>query len=213
MLNLDCKYFRGRALPEVIPKDFEELRGKYVAIGVIAALIRRSESALELLMLRHKPSEKVTTGTWGPLGEIVQAVYFEGRPARIESLKETLERGIREELEPFEASIPLPYLGYFFSEREVVPGGGMALAICPVIDCGLEDWFSTHPDTREIAETRFMSTEDALSMDPGVLRPQTHRFARELMEFMSPPPMSKFIRLQFEEPGKVFGYEDLVLQR
>lgn len=188
MLDLDRKYFRGRALPEVVPQDIKEIAKKgYKRIGVIAFFVN---SKREVLMLSHKKSEKTPAGKLGPMGETAEATFdSESQVFEIEQPTHCLVRGMAEEL----AIAPeyIEHRGYFLSPWGAEDPGGLALAICPVIDCGEGSWILSNPDTEEIARAQFMSFEEIDGLPDMAFRHGVKRLVGELQEFLSRPVKSR----------------------
>lgn len=170
-------------LPHYSAEDLRAIAAAgFKRLGVVAAVILQSADTPKLLMLHHKPSEKVApSGAWGPLAETSHLTQT-AAGIEVESIAATIYRSFEEEtgmqarfLRP---CVPPKSIGAYTTCKWPVGYADMqsfAFGVVPFLYLTNEDasykLINSFSPTQEIDDSAFMSPGEIRKQ--GLLRPGT----------------------------------------
>lgn len=159
-------------LPQYSLDDLRDIaEAGFHRVGVVAAVILQTADTPKLLMLHHKPSEKVAApGAWGPLAETSHIVNM-ATGTEVESAAATIYRSFEEETgmqaDFLHPSLPSRSIGAFTTCKWPVGYtniSSFAFGIVPFLylknQTAANELITSFVETEEIDNVRFMSAAE-----------------------------------------------------
>lgn len=183
-VSLELSPFVDRfGLPHYSVEDLRDIAAAgFKRVGVVAAVMVQERTAPRLLMLHHKPSEKVAApGAWGPMAE-TSRVYDAPSGRHVESAAATIYRSFEEEtgmqarfLRP---SLPTRSIGAYTTCKWPVghaDQASFAYGVVPFLylrnHASASQLVDSFAETEEIDGAKFMEPDEI--RETSLLRPGT----------------------------------------